>query len=62
MKKTILVLSCMLLCILVSTSFAGEITVFGPNQYLRTTGAPNVYTDTFSAVAGEGRLIVKNGS
>ncbi|MBW1644417.1 MAG: tandem-95 repeat protein, partial [Deltaproteobacteria bacterium] len=62
MKKTILVSLCMLLCIFVSTSFAVDVNVFGPNKYLRTSGAPNVYTDTFSAIAGEGRLIVKNGS
>ena len=62
MKKAILVSLCMLLCIFVSTSFAAEVTLLGPNQYLRTSGAPNVYTDTFSAIAGEGSLIVKNGS
>lgn len=52
----------MLICIFFSTSFAAEGTLFGPNKYLRTSGAPNVYTDTFSAITGEGRLIVKNGS
>ena len=62
MKKNILVSLYILLWLFVSTSFAAEITVFGPNQYLRTTGAPNTYTDTFSAIAGEGSLIVKNGS
>jgi len=42
--------------------FAAEVTLFVSNQYLRTSGAPNVYIDTFSATASEGRLIVKNGS
>ena len=62
MKKTILVSLCILFCIFVSTTFAAEVTLLGPNQYLRTSGAPNAYTDTFSAITGEGRLIVKNGS
>ncbi len=62
MKKTILVTLCLLLGLFVSTAFAVEVTVLGPNQYLRTSGAPDVYTDTFSAIPGEGRLIVNNGA
>jgi RHS repeat-associated protein len=62
MKKTFLVSLCMLLGLFVSTTFAVEVTVLGPNQYLRTSGAPDVYTDTFSAIPGEGKLIIKNGA
>ena len=62
MKKTVWVTLCLLLCLFVSTSFADEIAVFGPNEYERTTGAPNVYTDTFTAVPGEGMLMVRNGA
>lgn len=44
-----------------SPAFATEVTVFGPTQYVRTTGPPNVYTDTFSALPKEGTLIIENG-
>ena len=61
MKKSVILTICLLLGVSVSTSFGVEVTVLGPNQYLRTTGAPDLYTDTFSAIPGEGRLIIKNG-
>ncbi|MBW2078208.1 MAG: FG-GAP repeat protein [Deltaproteobacteria bacterium] len=44
-----------------SQGYAAELTVFGPKTYVRTTGAPNIYTDPFSAIPGQGNLIVKNG-
>src|ERR1700741_356707 len=34
---------------------------FGPKQYIRTAGKPNVYTDNFPATAGIAKLIVLNG-
>lgn len=41
---------------------AAEGPIFGPTSYERTTGAPNVYTDTFSApAAGYHALWVQNG-
>jgi RHS repeat-associated protein len=61
MKKTIIITLFLFLSFLIGTSFAVEVTLFGPNQYVRTTGPANVYTDTFSAIPGEARLIVKNG-
>ncbi len=61
MKKTMMITLCILLSLFLGTASAVEVTMFGPNQYLRTTGSPDVYTDTFSGVAGEGTLIVKNG-
>ncbi|MBA4368663.1 MAG: hypothetical protein C0403_13615, partial [Desulfobacterium sp.] len=38
----------------------GEQGIFGPKQYLRTTGSPNIYEDTFSATPGPGYLIIRN--
>ncbi len=61
MKKSILITLFLFLSLFLGTSFAVEVTMFGPNQYLRSTGSPDVYTDTFSAIVGEARLIVKNG-
>ena len=46
----------------VSDSFAGNIFVFGPKQYLRASGSPNNYSDNFSASVGQGTIVVKNGS
>ncbi len=61
MKKTVLLACALLLGLLMGPSFAAEVTIFGPNQYVRTSGSPNVFTDTFDAAAGQGMLIVKNG-
>jgi hypothetical protein len=49
------------LSIFAGISFAMQITIFGPNQYVRTKGKPDIYKDTFPANPGEARLIVKNG-
>jgi len=64
MKKTIRITLFLLLSLFLGTSsaVAGEVTLFGPKQYVRTTGTPNVYTDTFSAIPGEAKLTVKNGN
>ncbi len=62
MKKTVFVTLFLLIGLLISTSFAVEITAFGPKNYLRTTGEPDVYIDSFSAIPGESRLIVTNGA
>ena len=61
MKKTLFITLFLLLSLFLGTSSAGEVTMFGPKQYVRTTGDPNVYTDTFSAIDGEATLTVKNG-
>lgn len=61
MKKALLLTLCLLLSIFVGTSFAVEVTLFGPNQYVRTQGSPDIYTDTFRDVPGEGTLIIENG-
>ena len=62
MKKSIMITLCIFLSLFLGTASAGEVTMFGPKQYIRTTGAPNVYTDTFSTIPGEAKLTVKNGN
>ena len=61
MKNSALSTLVLLLCFFVGTSFAVEVTVFGPAKYLRTTGQPNIYTGTFPAIMGKGKLILENG-
>jgi hypothetical protein len=61
-KATVLmILLAMAFLIGVSNSFAVEVTLLGPTQYLRTTGAPNQFSDTFPGVVGAGKLIIQNG-
>ena len=36
-------------------------TIFGPQEYIRTTGKPNVYQGTFSSTAETAQLIIFNG-
>ena len=49
-------------CVAVLSTAAGsEISAFGPRKYVRTTGAPDVYQDDFSAAPGEAWLIIRNG-
>ncbi len=62
MKRAVWVTLFLLLGLFISTSFAVEVTVFGPNKYLRTGGQPNVYSDTFPWITGNGKLILTNGT
>ncbi|RZB33837.1 MAG: hypothetical protein SRB2_03673 [Desulfobacteraceae bacterium Eth-SRB2] len=62
MKRAAVVTLCLILGVFAGTSFATEVTIFGPNQYVRTTGSSEVFTDSFTAISGSGMLIVKNGA
>jgi hypothetical protein len=42
-------------------SFAAEVSIFGPKQYVRDNGKPVQVTDSFPGVAGEAKLIITNG-
>jgi len=46
----------------VGVAHSSEISLFGPNPYSRTGGKADLYTETFSALPGQGRLIIKNGA
>ena len=58
-KRTILFLAFVLLCL--QTAFATEVTRLDATRFTRTTGKPNVYSLTFGAIAGPGKLTVING-
>ncbi|MBW1818596.1 MAG: hypothetical protein JRJ60_15750, partial [Deltaproteobacteria bacterium] len=62
MKRAAVVTLCLILGVFAGAALAGTISVFGPNEYERTAGAPNVFTDSFTAISGEGMLIIKNGA
>jgi hypothetical protein len=44
-----------------NTSNSVEVTLLGPKQYTRTSGMPNIYTDTFPGRVGQGKIILRNG-
>ena len=46
-----------------SPTFASEETIFGPNQYVRTSGLPDIYTNSFTTSLPDiGKIIVLNGN
>jgi hypothetical protein len=61
MKKSVAIIL-LVLGVFVATSSAVEVTLFEPSQYVRTSGAPDVFSDAFIAYPGSGALIVINGS
>ena len=54
--------SLVILAICPKVSAAAELTVFGPKQYVRTTGAANVFEDQFLAQVGPAHLVVTVGN
>ena len=61
MKKYLILTTYLVLGLLVNASFADE-HLFGPKEYFRTEGKPNIYYDTFSGVNFEGQITVINGA
>ncbi len=62
MRRSALITLFVLLALFAGMSFASEVNVFGPEQFERTSGAPDVYVASFTAIPGDGWLSVKNGS
>ena len=64
MKKVIFITLFLLFGFLVNLSFAIDVTLYGPQEFERTKGKPNEYTETFTinGLSGEGRFIVYNGN
>lgn len=60
MKKSLIIAMSLVLSLLFNVSFADEY-LFGPIEYSRTKGKPNIYTDTFSGVNFEGKIKIING-
>jgi hypothetical protein len=61
MKKIIIITMALLLGLFIGISSAVEVKLLGPNKYQRTTGKPDIFTDTFSATLGTGKLTILNG-
>jgi hypothetical protein len=62
MKRHILFSSLILFCsIPCLCSVALGSAIFGPMQYTRTTGKPDIYSDNFNAAPGPATLMIKNG-
>ncbi len=61
MKRLVLLVGALILGFFIENCLAVEVTLFGPAQYLRTSSKPNLYTDTFPGIAGQGKLILVNG-
>ena len=62
MKRYVPAALALLLVLLLPATSAKAETVFGPEQYVRTKGAADVYTDNFPATPGPGRITVLNGT
>ncbi|MBN1842539.1 MAG: hypothetical protein JW883_09710, partial [Deltaproteobacteria bacterium] len=64
MKRSVVISVVLVLSLIIgiSSALAVEVTLFGPKQYVRTSGSPDVFADTFVGVPGQGTLIVKNGN
>ena len=66
MKKSVVISLFLLLSLFIGTASAVEVTLFGPKQYVRTSGSPDVFTAPFTAlfpeIVSNGKLIVFNGN
>ncbi len=61
MKKRMFIMAAACVFLLATNCAATAASIFGPNQYIRTTGPKNVYTATYSASPGPGLITILNG-
>lgn len=61
MKKFMAIMLVLLIGLLAGAASATEISLTGPVKYQRTTGGPNIFNDYFSAIASDGKIIIRNG-
>jgi len=60
-SKNILIIVSVTLLVISYSSVGIAGSVFGPNTYSRTAGASNSYSDSFTSILGEGKIIITNG-
>ncbi|MFC1591461.1 LamG-like jellyroll fold domain-containing protein [Thermodesulfobacteriota bacterium] len=60
-KGLVCLLSTLLALLWAANALASEVTIFGPYDYVRGKGKPVTYTETFEAITGDGKIIIKNG-
>jgi len=60
-RTTLLVFLLLLFFLLVGTSLAVEVTVFGPVQMTRERGQPRFFRTNFRANKGGATLLIRNG-
>ena len=60
-KKRFILIVIITLFLFIGSSFAIDVTVLKSRQYIRNSGKPDVYTDTFPGRVGTGTIFVLNG-
>ena len=63
MKKILIVIFTLMVGIIGSNNvvLGEDTTLLGPQLYVRNSDSPDIYTDTFRAIPGQGTIIIKNG-
>ena len=63
MKKILIVVFALMLGIIgpVDAAFSADTTLLGPQLFVRNSGEPDIYAETFRAIPGQGTIIIKNG-
>jgi len=63
MKKILIAVFVLMLGIMgpIDAAFSAATTLLGPQLFVRNSGAPDIYTETFRALPGQGTIIIKNG-
>jgi hypothetical protein len=62
MRRSVKISAGIFFILFVLTVAAMGAEIFGPRKYVRTEGATDIYTETFKAGAGPGKMIIRNGA